>query len=42
MSGLLVGGSVDGGNDGADNAEGGSFFPSDRRVLDPVGFKLPE
>ena len=24
-----------------DNAEGGGFFPSDRRVLNPVGFKLP-
>ena len=24
-----------------DNAKGGGFFPCDRRVLDPIGFKLP-
>ena len=24
-----------------DDAEGGGFSPSDRRVLDTIGFKLP-
>ena len=40
MLGLLVGGCVVGGHDGVDNTEGDGFFLSDRRILDPVGFKL--
>ena len=41
MSGLLVGGCVGGRHDGVDDADGDRFFSSDRRILDPVGFKLP-
>ena len=41
VSSLLVGGCVGSGHDGVDDAEGDSFFPSDRRVLNPVGFTLP-
>ena len=41
VSGLLVGGCVGGKHDEVDDAEGDGFFSSDRRVLNPVGFKLP-
>ena len=41
MLGLLVRGLVGGGHNRVDDSKGGEFFPSDRMVLDPVGFKLP-